>query len=112
MRFGVSLKSSWANRPMRFCRCVHGSFGSPPPRPLLDTRSSRKSENGEPREGAVVGDEAEQAVVAGVEPLLVVVEPLAAELHRVAPLQPGQLLVDLERLGERVGVGRDVARRR
>ena len=73
---------------MRFCRCVHGSLGSPPPRPLPDTRSSRKSENAKPGEGAVVGDEAEQAVVAGVEAPLIVVQELAAEFDRVAAAHP------------------------
>ena len=81
--------------------------------PTALARRQVEQEVGErvPREGAVVVDEAEHAVVAGVEPLLDVVEPLAAELHRVAPLQPGQLLVELERGAERVGVDGGTARR-
>src|SRR5262249_11574352 len=46
----------------------------------------------------------QQPVVAGVEPLLVVVEQLAPELHRMETLQPRQLLVDLIGLIQRVGV--------
>ena len=58
-------------------------------------------------EQAAVIEEAEQAVVAGVEPALVVAEELAAELQGVPPPQPGQLLVDLVGLRQRVRVGRD-----
>ena len=59
-----------------------------------------------------VVDEPEQAVVAGIEALLVVAEELSAELHRVPAAEPGQLLVDLIGLGQRVRVGGDRARER
>ncbi len=107
---GVSLKSSWTNSAMRLCRCVHGSAALP--RPLLDTWSSRKSANGESDERAAVPEQAEQPVVPRVEPLLDVVQKLAAALDRVTALEPGQLLVDLIRLVERVGVARASAQRR
>ena len=59
-----------------------------------DRRGNR--ENAHLRERAAVVEDAEQAVVAGVETLLHVVEQLPAELQRVAALEPGQLFVDLD----------------
>ena len=63
-------------------------------------------------ERAAVAKQAEQPVVASVEPLLDVVQELPAALDGVTALEPGQLLVDLIRLVERVGVGRSGAHRR
>ena len=51
---------------------------------------------GGPGVGTAVGDVAEDAVVAGVVTVHHVVVPRPAELQRVAALQPGQALVDLE----------------
>ena len=55
-------------------------------------------------EVAGIAEDPKQAVVAGIEPLLLVVQQLAAGLHRVAPLQPRELLVDLVGLVDGVGV--------
>src|SRR5204862_5150034 len=63
----------------------------------------------EPREAAAVVEAAEQPVVAGEEAALDVAHQLAAELERVAALHPGELLVQLVRLVERVRVGRRVS---
>src|SRR6185436_10529557 len=63
-------------------------------------------------ERAVVRDEAEQSVVAGIKALLVVAQELAAELEGVPAFQPGRLFVDLIRLRQRIGVGRDRSRQR
>ena len=79
---------------MRSCRCVHASVSEP--RPLVDTWSSRKSANATPEKVPRVGDEPELPVVARVVALHHVVVPRPAELQRVAPLQPGEALVDLE----------------
>ena len=46
VRFGVTLKSSCAKRPIRFCSWVKGAVS--PPLPFCPTRSSRKSENANP----------------------------------------------------------------
>ncbi len=63
----------------------------------------RERESGE---GAAVGEYPEQAVVAGVEAALRVVQQLAADLERVVALQPRDLVVELIRSVERVGVAR------
>ncbi len=95
MRSGRILKSSWTKSEIRFWRCVHGLSGSPPPRPLLRHLVEEEVREGDAGEGAVVGERAERAVVAGVVPALDVAQELAAELERVAALDPGQLLVEL-----------------
>ena len=64
----------------------------------------RERESGE---RAAVGERSEQAVVAGVEAALRVVKELAADLERMVALQPRDLVVELIRSVERVGVGRD-----
>src|SRR5262249_25532365 len=57
-------------------------------------------------EGAAIGEYSEQAVVAGVKASLRVVQELAADLERMVALQPRDLVVELIRPIERVGVAR------
>ena len=46
-------------------------------------------------EGAAVVEVAQHSFVAGIRESLVLVEPAAAELHRVPALEPRELLVEL-----------------
>src|SRR5205814_9260397 len=59
-----------------------------------------------------VAEDAEEAVVAGVEAPLRVVQELPADLQRVVALDPGDLVVELIRAVERVGIARAGADRR
>ena len=63
-------------------------------------------------EGAAVGEDPEQAVVAGVEAALHVVQELPADFERMVALQPRDLVVELKGPVERVGVARAGADRR
>ena len=60
----------------------------------------------------VAGDEVAEQMEGRVEALLDVVQELSAELQRLTSADPGQLLVDLIRLVERVGIARAGADRR
>ena len=53
-----------------------------------------------------IAEQTEQPVVAGIEPLLDVVQELTTALQGMTAFEPGQLLVELIRLVERVRVAR------
>ena len=79
----MALKSSCTKSEIRFCRCVQASDVAPTA--LAADLVEQEVREGEAGEGAAVAEEAEQAVVAGVEPTLIVAQELAAELEGVAP---------------------------